>query len=64
MSPAFLAAARWALYAETLAPELRVPDVDTRTLTPDGRIALAQARCNASRIRTVLFPPDEEASDG
>jgi hypothetical protein len=61
VSPAFLAAARWALYAETLAPEVRVPEADPRTLTPTVRIALAQARLNASKIRTALFPPDEEA---
>lgn len=67
-SPEFMAAARFALFAERAAPflaedEAIVAQPLSRDLTPDSRIALAKAKLEAEKripiVRALLYPEDE-----
>lgn len=67
-TPAFLAAARWALYAERYAPVLadheRTLALPMTDLSPQGKLDLARAKQQAGRVvdalRAVLYPEDDD----
>jgi hypothetical protein len=69
----FMDAVRWAVFAESLAPELtglrRVVETDPPdSLTGQARTAFMaqriECRAQLKRVEAALFPPDEDPGDG